>query len=548
MEKIMVTRFFRHSVLILIITIGILLSGSSVFAEAMWVGSDGITLDAYNLDNIGTIPNNINDLAGSNGLISTKGSTLLNHYLAVGCAVLAFEIDQENVVHIYPTYIGNKRNPGSTSETDKVDENTIFQAGSISKLVSAWGLLEMAEKNWCPTNFLNNPITYYLPPNLGDSGDWSLPTVNDELNASEVTLSQILLHQSGIFQSADPGNTLYNTYRGWTANDIALISNNTNRERIGTTSLRLPLLSQELSGTLKNAGAKLYFQPGHVIQIGDPNDPSNPHNPARFYYSGAGYEVMQKVMENVLRTQDGYKRSEGVLDYEVFNKFMKENVLNGIMVNYQNCTSSSFLYGQLSNPDVDVASGFLNKLFLPYPRTLYTAKAAAGLYTTANDLSNFVNMLIGDLNDNNNGESRVDKIINRDVVQFNGNFCILSNGLSVGFVGKYVGENPDDTANLRNLNGTIISDDDVIAQINKLKGTGYDYNMKHLAGFWGHSGSNTGYKSLIMFHGAIVGKPIRGCGLVVLTNSDTGSGDKVMHDIASAWLATNINQYGDSQQ
>ena len=514
MENIGGTRFFRHLGLILIIIIGILLSGSSVFAQVLRMNSNGILLGITDTNNIGTVPGSIDSLKT---LLEEKKDELLTDYKVAGfaCAIIT---DSGDVIKINA---GKRKNidPVTPDVEYPVTNDTIFQAGSISKPVSAWGLMKMKDLGWGIV--LNAPITTYLSLSLPYLSDWTLPTVNG-LIASDVTLSQILIHNDGIRQNLIPN--FYVGYFGWTVNDSYTDNNiSSSREQIQQTGKYLPTLTEELNGTKyasviwKNPPSKLYAKPG-----------VNTFFNQAMSYSGSGYAVMQKVMENVLKNKYSYSN---LFEYQRFNKFMKDYVLNDIMVNPNQAISSSYLYSDLT--PVNLAKGYDNTGNILPVDTFYPVKTASGLYTTAPDLANFVKVLI---NDPINGW--VPQIINPAVIHYNGNYCILykiiGEETKVGFVGKYiidicgkvVFQNPDG----KNIN--LLSDPTNYSLIKDLIINGYTMKAS-CENFWGHSGFNAGFKSLIMFN-----KQDK-AGLVVLTNSDNG--DKVMNDIASAWLATNIN-------
>ncbi len=564
MEKIIGSRLFRHPVLISIITIGILLSGSSVFAQAMWIDSNGICLKVVTSTNIGTVPNDFNALRT---VVREKKSNLLSDYETAGLAVIFLKDDGSG--HIIfddddndgiPGIYGGKSNISSNYD---VTENTIFQAGSISKPVSAWGLLTLVNilsagnqevfdqymtKSVDPVDssglhkgegFLNTYGSYpysYTTPSPGDKSNPTLYTIPiygtwlaDYLNG--VTLEKILLHKSGIRQFLIPDTI--DGYKGWTGEDTVnttwLVPTG-QREKIKDTGYYLPALTEELRGSLygatnnKNYSAQLFEQPSSDNKLA--------------HYSGAGYAVMQKVMENLLRKYI-YTDSTTVPEYKLFSTFMTDYVLYNLLMSH-----STYLYGDITYQNqINVATGYQTD-GTPYPDTFYSVKTAAGLYTTAPDLAYFVKKLIVD------PDGWVDKIINpeRKVVHFNGNYCILTkviNGVTkVGFVGRY---GTDDQGNniLMDQTGAQIS---LLAQarVDYLK-IFFSYQMYGLDNFWGHSGKNDGFESLILFHKAGVygvnnNIPYNGFGLVVLTNSDNGA--MVMQDIASAWWATYIKQYG----
>ncbi len=125
-----------------------------------------------------------------------------------------------------------------------VTTETAFQAASISKSVTAWGVMRLVEKGKL---VLDTPVEAYLTR-------WHLPA--SQFDRSGVTIRRLLSHTSGL------------SVRGY----VGL-------ER----SLPLPTLEQSLSGDTRGAGAvHLEMQPG-----------------TGFSYSGGGYTLLQLVVEEV---------------------------------------------------------------------------------------------------------------------------------------------------------------------------------------------------------------------------------------------------------
>ena len=125
-----------------------------------------------------------------------------------------------------------------------VTPETVFQAASISKSVTAWGVMRLVEKGKL---VLDAPVEGYLTP-------WHLPA--SQFDRSGVTIRRLLSHTSGL------------SVRGYAG-----------LER----SLPLPTVEQSLSGDTRGAGAVyLEMQPG-----------------TGFSYSGGGYTLLQLVIEEV---------------------------------------------------------------------------------------------------------------------------------------------------------------------------------------------------------------------------------------------------------
>ena len=124
-----------------------------------------------------------------------------------------------------------------------VTSETIFNIGSISKLVSAWGFMQLTEKGLIK---LDDPVDQYLTR-------WHLP--ESEFDRSKVTLRRILSHTAGL------------SVHGYAGSDHGI-----------------PLLSLEesLNGKTKRNGETVHL-------ISEPG--------TKWDYSGGGYTLAQLLLE-----------------------------------------------------------------------------------------------------------------------------------------------------------------------------------------------------------------------------------------------------------
>lgn len=124
-----------------------------------------------------------------------------------------------------------------------VTSETIFNIGSISKLISAWGFMQLTEKDLVK---LDNPVEQYLT---------RLHLPESEFNRSKVTLRRILSHTAGL------------SVHGYGGSDQGI-----------------PLLSLEesLNGKTKRNGETVHL-------ISEPG--------TKWDYSGGGYTLAQLLLE-----------------------------------------------------------------------------------------------------------------------------------------------------------------------------------------------------------------------------------------------------------
>lgn len=126
----------------------------------------------------------------------------------------------------------------------QVDSQTLFNIGSTSKSVAAWGAMHLVSEGRLS---LDEPVDRRLKR-------WHLPA--SRYSVSGVTLRRLLSHTAGLSVSG---------YRGWGPDDL------------------IPTLEQSLSGQTNGAGA--------VVLEADPG--------SRWSYSGGGYTLMQLLVEEV---------------------------------------------------------------------------------------------------------------------------------------------------------------------------------------------------------------------------------------------------------
>lgn len=133
------------------------------------------------------------------------------------------------------------------SPTNKVDKNTLFAAASLSKLITALGVIQLANKNYIS---LNAPVNSYL-------SKWKIPS--NEFNANDITVAQLLSHTSGLSDQLGFGD-----YR---ENEV------------------IPTLIDSLNNPRASSGVK------HIELGGLPGK--------QWQYSGGGYLILQLLIEEV---------------------------------------------------------------------------------------------------------------------------------------------------------------------------------------------------------------------------------------------------------
>lgn len=141
----------------------------------------------------------------------------------------------------------------------KVDAQTGFNIGSISKTIAAWGVMKLVEEGKIE---LDSPAEKYLTR-------WHLPESKYDVNG--VTIRRLLSHTAGL--------SLHG-YPGWSPKD------------------KLPSIEESLSG--KNNG------PGDVRVIMEPG--------TKWKYSGGGFTILQLIIEEVTGQRFASYMQKEVLD------------------------------------------------------------------------------------------------------------------------------------------------------------------------------------------------------------------------------------------
>ncbi|MDP2635679.1 MULTISPECIES: serine hydrolase domain-containing protein [unclassified Pseudoalteromonas] len=166
----------------------------------------------------------------------------------------------------------------------QITQRTMFNVGSISKLVTAWGVMQLVAQDKVD---LDAPINQYLKR-------WQIP--NAEFDVQKVTLRNVLSHTSGL--SLGP-------YSGWDS-----------REKLSS-------IVDSLKGDNNNAG------PVELIHAPD----------TKWSYSGGGYSVVQLLIEDVSgMTFDDYMQKYvfGPLNMQDSTFNITEKVMNKSATPYDN--------------------------------------------------------------------------------------------------------------------------------------------------------------------------------------------------------------------
>ena len=198
-----------------------------------------------------------------------------------------------------------------------VGEATLFQVASLSKWITAWGVMSLAEDGKID---LDAPVSNYVTR-------WSLPASKFDPNG--VTVRRLLSHTAGLTDGLG--------YMGFAPGEEL----------------------QTLEQSLTRAADAVPLLRGEVVLGAVPG--------SAWRYSGGGYTLLQLMIEEV--------------SGQSFNTYMKQAVLDPLGM-----TNSSFEVGL---DDTRLAEFYdADGQLTPHQR--YTAKAAASLYTSASDLTLFL--------------------------------------------------------------------------------------------------------------------------------------------------------------
>lgn len=210
---------------------------------------------------------------------------------------------------------------------EPVSEDTVFQACSLSKPVTALGALRLVQDGLIG---LDDPV----PPLLG----WELPLGKDGKDEwmTGVTLRRILAHTSGICGLGGFG--------GYSA-DVEHVPN----------TVEILNGQSERPGVLVNSGkAVVTYEPGSSL-----------------HYSGLAITVAQRLLENLRSTE--------------FSTWMADNILTplGMM-------QSTYSLQPVPTSGAPASGHDRFGRIIPGKRNKYAASAAAGLYSTPSDLCRFI--------------------------------------------------------------------------------------------------------------------------------------------------------------
>ena len=208
---------------------------------------------------------------------------------------------------------------------EPVDRDTLFQVASLSKWVTAWGVMTLADEGRID---LDEPISTYLTR-------WRLP--DGAFDETQVTARRLLSHTAGLTDGLG--------YGGFTPGQTV----------------------QRLEDSLTHASDASPGADGRVRVGAEPGE--------SFLYSGGGYALLQLVIEEV--------------SGEPFNDYMRRAVLIPLGM-----TRSTFV---LPEGETNVAQSF-NESGEEAILYNFSAPAAASLYTSAADLTHFLQANIAGAN------------------------------------------------------------------------------------------------------------------------------------------------------
>jgi CubicO group peptidase (beta-lactamase class C family) len=357
---------------------------------------------------------NHNDLTKTTDLdklikdVETKTEKMLSKYKIPGAAISVLEDGQV-------TWIGTF-GYADLDDNRKVDQNTVFQVASISKSVTALGVMKLVEDGLIN---LDDPIENYIT-------SWQLP--ESEYDQKAITVRGLLSHTSGL--SVGGG------YPGYEPNT------------------QLPTLEQSLSGI--GGGSKpveLEYEPG-----------------ARYSYSGGGYNLLQLMIEEVTG--------------EDFHLYLNEAVLAPLGME-----NSSFQWDDHLQDKTAKAYDVQLQLL---PNYLFIEKAAAGLYTTIEDMNKFVIAEINSFHGSEILEANTAQEMFTPILEVRGLESFINDETALGHF-------------INHVNNRIIVT---------------------------HDGANNGWRAHFSM------EPQSGNGIIVLTNGNNGH--YLLNELVSAWHYTNF--------
>ncbi len=250
---------------------------------------------------------------------------LLNRYKIPGIALSLIEDYKISAIKTHGYSNVEKEKP--------ITENTVFQLASISKSISAWGVMKLVEKGLIN---LDAPAEKYLTR-------WHFPP--SEFDNGDITTKRLLSHTGGL--------SLHG-YSGYVP------------------SYEIPSIEDSLSGNFEYQKDEIQLKMRKLFKIDSKVDEKSVEVVKRpgteFSYSGGGYSVLQLIVEEVAG--------------KMFAEYMEKEVLQPLGMGH-----SSFTWRKDLQPLTATAYVLDGK---SAPNYLFTALAAAGCYSTINDLSAFV--------------------------------------------------------------------------------------------------------------------------------------------------------------
>lgn len=303
------------------------------------------------------------------------------------------------------------------SNKSKMDRDTVFQVASISKPLTALGIMKLVEQGKID---LDAPIDQYVTR-------WKIP--ESSYDKKQVTIRRLLSHTSGL--SNGGGYHGYSPHKG------------------------LPSIEASLDGIKGKAKpVKLIGKPG-----------------TKYNYSGGGYLLLQLLIEEVTGID--------------FNTYMATQI-------FKPAHMMASSYKWQDDLDSHIAKAYdeqLNQI----PNYLYVEEAAAGLYTTIDDISEFILSEINSYHGNHDLlEQETMKLIYTPVMKIS---SLLGKGQVT--LGHYMDEPEEGTQLIT------------------------------------HSGSNRGWRANFTIN------PYEKTGIAILTNGNNG--DYVINEVLNAWYHTTLN-------
>lgn len=199
-----------------------------------------------------------------------------------------------------------------------VDSHTIFQVASLSKWITAWGIMTLVEAGKLD---LDTPVSTYLTR-------WALP--ESEFDNGGVTVRRLLSHTAGLTDGLG--------YAGFARG-----------EPVQSLEESLTLAADASPGA--EGAVRVGMEPGTA-----------------FEYSGGGYTLLQLLVEEV--------------SGQPFDDYMKRRVFDRLGM-----TRSTYTLDETGTSN---AAEFYDADGLPATHYRFTSLAATSLYTTAADLTRFI--------------------------------------------------------------------------------------------------------------------------------------------------------------